>query len=53
MDCDFILETVEVLSRSGVINFIFQKGHSGYFNENRLKVARLVGKPPQMSNSGI
>lgn len=48
---DFILETAEVL-RSGVIGFI-SEGHSSYCYENRLKVARLMGRPPQMSNSEI
>ena len=50
---DFILERVEVFSGNGMISFIFQKDHSGYFYKNRLKVVRLVEKPPQMSNSVI
>lgn len=43
-DCDFILGAVEVFGTGGMLSFIFQKSHVGCFYENRLMVARLVGK---------
>lgn len=46
-DYYFTLKAVEGSSRSGVISCIFQNSHLGCFYENRLKVARLLGKPPE------
>ena len=36
-----------------MLSFMFQKGRSSCFYENRLKEARLVGKPSWMNNNGV